>query len=438
MTSLAEDVLYLSLTDVDALERIATRGLDPEIIPTIAMRDVVAWAIDQYFASGMRQAPSRQALRDTWGEVIDDARVELLPEDEEVDTIDWALDELTSAFVHWRFQNFAREATTAMATAPSVDRVKMLSAVTNELFQISSSVQPQRSRETLATGARKSLDIYHTDAITGHFSRGMMFGLDLIDQHTYGIHPGELAMLAAGPKTGKSFFLAHVALEEFKRGRKVVLVTLENSVQMTLQRFVSLACGINGRDWQRGTCSPAEVSRVEEWVERLQNPLDTDGSIEIIMPEVGKRTVQAIVRYAQMQQADSLIIDQLTFLEHPKPGRKARHEIVGEIMHELKGAISTGPWPMACLLAHQINRPGVEAARKNGYLLMDHLAESAETERTVDWAFGLYQSREHRRIGSAVLQILAARREDDNAWEMTWEPFRGLVAAVQEIDLEEE
>lgn len=438
MTSRAEDCLYLSLTDVDALERIATRGIDEEMIPTVAMRPVVTWAVDQYFASGMRQAPSRVALRDTWGEVIDDARVELLPEDEEADTVDWALDELTSAFIHWKFQTFAREAATAMATAASVDRVKTLQAITNELFEISTSATPQRSRTDLATGARKALDVYRTDAMTGHFARGMMFGLDLVDQHTYGIHSGELAILAAGPKTGKSFMLAHVALQEFQAGRKVLLVTLENSVEMTMQRFVSLACGVNGRDWQRGTCTPEEVLRVEEWMQRLQNPLPTDGSVEVIMPEPGKRTVQSIVRYAQMVGAETLIVDQLTFMEHPSPGRKPRHEIVGEIMHDLKSAISTGPWPMACLLAHQINRPGVEAARKNGYLLMDHLAESAETERTVDWAFGLYQSREQKRIGAAVLQVLAARREDENAWEMAWEPHRGLVAAVREIELEED
>lgn len=430
-------MLYASLTDVDALEKISSNGIEPEVIPTSAMRPVVEWAIDQFFNSGMRQAPSREALIETWGETIDDARVELLPEDEEIDTIEWALSELASQYVHWRFQDYVREASTQMATAQSVERTKILDAVTNELFEISSSVQPRRSRTDIATGAAKVLDIYRSEAAAGHMARGMMFGLDLVDQHTYGIHPGELAILAGGPKTGKSYFVDKVALSEYEAGRKVMLVTLENSVEMTVQRLVSLGCGINGRDWQRGNCTPEEVARAEQWAQDFQNPTH-GGRIEVVMPEVGRRTAQAIVREAQMMGADSLIIDQLTFLEHPNPGRKARHEVVGEIMHTLKTAISTGPFPMPCLLAHQINRAGVEQARKSGYLLMEHLAEAAETERTVDWAFGLYQSREHRRIGAALLQVLAARREDNNAWEMSWEPYRGIVAAVQETELEED
>lgn len=437
MTSRAEDVLLLSLTDVDALEKIATRGIDQDAIPTVPMRQVVAWAVDQFFASGMTQAPSRQALLDTWGAVIDDARVELLPEDEEADTVDWALDELSSQYVHWRFQQFVREAATLMATTPSTDRVKALSVVTDELFSLTSKVQPQRAEASLSTGVQQELRRYAARAREEHVGAGMMFGLDSVDEHTYGIHPGELAIVAAGAKVGKSFFLDRVAVQEFLRGRRTVLFTLENSVEMTVARIITLQCGISYRSWQRGECTEREVQQVRQWAERLANPRDGDGTLEIIMPEQGRRTVQAMVRRAQMSDAQSLLIDQLTFVDHPKPGRKPRNEVVADILHELKASISTGPHPMACLLAHQINRSGVEAAKKAGRLSMEYLAESAEAERTADWVFGLHQSREQSKIGQANLQILASRRESDTTWEMTWEPYHGLVMANREVDLDE-
>lgn len=438
LTSRAEDVLYLSLTDVDALETIAKRGLDTDLIPTVPMRDVVTWAIEQYFASGMTQAPSRTALLDTWGEVIDDARVELLPEDEEADTISWALDDLASQYVHWRFQQFTKDAATAMATAPPTDRTKVLSVVTDELFHLNTAIQPQHSETGLSDGVHTAMMQYEVEQIEGHHRRGMMTGLELIDDHTYGIREGELAIFAAGPKTGKSFALDLFAINEFERGRKVVLFTLENSVEMTILRMMTLRCGVSYRSLQRGECSEMELERVRVWMDRLANPEPGDGVLEVIMPEPGQRTVQAMVRRARMSGADSVFIDQLTFVEHANPGRKQRNEVLGEILHELKAMISSGPNQMSCMLAHQINRAGVEAAKKAGQLAMEFLAESSETERTADWVFGLHQSREQGRIGEATLQILAARRERNTAWTMTWEPFHGLVAAVEEVDLDED
>jgi hypothetical protein len=145
--------------------------------------------------------------------------------------------------------------------------------------------------------------------------------------------------------------------------------------------------------------------------------------------------VEAMVREAHIREADSLAIDQLTFIESApvKGARPPRHEAVRDIMHELKVAISGGPRKLPCLLAHQVNREGMKAADKTGHLEMWMLAESSEVERTVDWAFGMYRSIDDRMTQSATLQTLAARREDVASWRMAYDPSIGLMRTIREI-----
>lgn len=435
MSSRAEDVVYLSLTDTDSLEALATIGLPEEAIPTEAMRPVVAWAIEQFFASGRTVAPSRDAMLQTWGEVIDDARVELLPEDEDADTVQWAIAELKSHYVHAQFEQWMRQAGSDMASVHSADRVKTLVEITDELFGLTLSVQPKHMQAEVSEGAAASIAAYEARARDGHQHRGMIFGLDAVDQHTYGIHPGEVCVLAAPTKTGKSWLINKAAIDNWEAGKRVVLFTLENSVEMTIDRIVCLHERINYRRYQRGECLPEELDSAKAFLERL-SANDSGGHLEIIMPEPGQRTMASMVRQAQLLGAEVILIDQLTFVEHANPGRKARNELIRDMMHDLKTLVSTGAEPISAMIAHQINRDGIKGARKSGYLQMDDMAEGSEVERTADWVFGLYQSSEQRKVGQALLQVLATRREDLNQWEILWEPARGLVAVLQEASLD--
>lgn len=436
MSSLAEDILFLSLTDTDSLETLVTIGLDSDAIPTEPMRPVVEWAIERFFESGRTRAPSRQALLDTWGTVIDDARVELMPEDEDFDTIEWAIEYLKSQYIHWQFQQWLKSSGTAMATAEVHERLPLVSAVTDELFDLVMKMQPRHMRVEITDGLQRALHDYQARVVEGHVTRGITFGTGMLelDQHTYGIHPGEVAVVAAGPKTGKSFMLDRVAKECWWTAKQdTVLFTLENSVKMTVDRIACIHLGIDSRRWQRGECLPEEVARVEEFIhETLPNH---EAKLHVIMPEPGKRSMAAMVREAQMLDAQALFIDQLTFVEHPDPGRKGRPEIIRDLMHSLKTLVSTGNQPIPVMIAHQINRDGMASARKTGYLLMDHMAEGSEVERTADWVFGLYQSADDRIAGEALFQVLAARREDTNNWKLIWQPGGGNVAVIGETEI---
>src|SRR5690606_29877190 len=159
----------------------------------------------------------------------------------------------------------------------------------------------------------------------------------------------------------------------------------------------------------------------------IENARDFETPLHLLRPAPGGRTVDSLVRQAQILEVDTLIIDQLSHLEPTKrfPGRPDLE--VGDIVFTLKNLISTGRYRMPCFLFHQINREGVKAADKENMLKMEHLAETAIVERTADWVFGIHRSDAERAMNRAKFQTLAARREVPQHFLLNWNVSQGQI-----------
>lgn len=432
MSTRPEIVLYSSLIDTDRLEYLAREGVDMDVIPTATMRPVVDWALKYFFDSGCKQAPSREALELEWGPILEAEEVCLEDPDEEYETAEWALEYLRSQYVYLQWQNWSKKAASDIASAFTSDRVGLFAQHANELGVILRKVTSQSNEAAGSNAIEDALRRYQERVELDGAPQGLLLGLQHLDEHTHGIHAGELAIMAAGPKTGKSWLLALAVLTEWSRGRRSILYTLENSVEMTVDRILCLHAHVSYRAFQRGECSQAELSQIEISRRVLQ---EYTGDCIAVMPQRGHRTIDAMVRDARMRGVDSLIIDQLTFVEATSTRNKARHEVLRDIMHDLKTEISTGNDKIPCLMAHQINREGVKAADKTGHLEMWMLAESSEVERTADWVFGVYRRPDDRIAEIARLQVLASRREDLNAWMMAYNPGFGIISTTRELVL---
>lgn len=432
MTTQSEDTLYSSLTDVDALEQLAKIGLDEQCIPTHAMRPVVAWALDYYFRTGQMQAPSRDALMESWGQVIEDAEVEIAEVDIQIDDIQWAIKALKAHYAMWKFQQWQKEAAEKIASSVLDERVASLEIVTGDLVQVTLSLRDLTAEVEGVQGYTQALADYRKREAEALKSRGMTFGIAEIDEFTYGIHEGELAVMAAGPKTGKSVAMALFLLNEWRQGRRSTLYTLENSVKMTYDRLICMHLGIDHDAFRRGTASEEDTHRVEVFLK--ERGADLEDLIRVVQPQKGQRTVEWMTRHARTLRTESLFIDQLTFVE-PSHRSLRGPEAIKDIMHDLKLAISTGHNPIPTALAHQINREGMREAKKNGWLEMYMLAEGSEVERTADWVFGLYASPDERKAQMIKWQTLATRRGSSNKnWRMAWRPWVDQVEALGEIE----
>jgi hypothetical protein len=428
----AETVLYASLTEVDALEELADTGLDPACIPTTGMRDVVTWAVDYFYRSGRTKAPSRELLQEQWGHRLEQCNIELPDEDLEIDDVWASIAYLRSQYVLAESQRLQREIAVAMAQAEPGERVEAVHEAAAAFHQLSMTVRDRSQEVEGIQGLKDSLARYEQRAAAPQTVRGMSVGMKEVDEHTQGIHDGEIAVWAAPPKGAKSWSATHVGHTEWKRGRVTVLYTLENSVKMSYDRLACQICCVDYREYQKGTCSPEEIERVRTWL--AQNETELKDGLHILSPEV--RTPAALIRQAQSYGADSVIIDQLSHIHHPAPnGRRPKHETIAEIMTELSELITTGRRNPPLFLNVQINREGVAAAQKAGKLELQHLADSSAIERWSSWVFGLIRSETEIAAGMATLQMLASRRMDLKNWRAAWEPWYGTQQVLSEVTL---
>ncbi|MET7363302.1 DnaB-like helicase C-terminal domain-containing protein [Streptomyces sp. NPDC005562] len=434
MSGHAEAVLYASLTEVEALEELADTGLDPECIPLAGMRDVVSYAVEYFYRSGRTKAPSRELLIEQWGHRLEQCQVELPDEDVQVDEVFSAIEYLRSQHVLAESQRLQREIAVGMAQAEPNQRVEAVHEAAQAFHELSMAVRDRSSEVEGIQGLNDSLARYDQRAAAPKVVTGLSLGIEAVDQHTLGVHGGEICTWAAPPKGAKSWTSTHVAHTEWDADRETVLYTLENSVGMSYDRLACQICCVDYREYQKGTCTPEDVDRVRTWLSENADRL-RDG-LHILSPDGGLRTPSALIRQAQSYGAKSIIIDQLSHIEHPAPNaRRPRHEAVAEIMSELATLITTGRYNPPLFLCAQINREGVAAAAKAGKLELQHLAESASIERYSSWVFGLMRSETEITAGMATLQMLASRRMDLKCWRMAWEPWFGTQHALGEVSL---
>ncbi|MFD8650713.1 DnaB-like helicase C-terminal domain-containing protein [Streptomyces mirabilis] len=434
MSTHAEATLYASLTDVDALEQLADTGLAPECIPMEGMRDVVAYSVEYFHRSGRTKAPSRELLTEQWGKRLEQCQVTLPEADVQVDEVWAAIEYLRSQYVLAESQRVQRDIAVEIAQAEAHERVDAIHKAAASFHALSMSVRDRSAEVEGITGLRDSLARYDQRAAAPKVITGMSLGILAVDEHCLGIHDGEICTWAAPPKGAKSWTSTHVAHTEWERGRVVVVYTLENSVSMSYDRLACQICCVDYREYQKGTAAPEEVDRVREWL--TVNESNLKDGLHILSPDSGRRTPAALVRQAQSYGAKSIIIDQLSHIEHPSPDpRRAQHQKIADIMAELSTIITTGHQQLPIFLNAQINREGVAAASKAGRLELQHLAESAAIERYSSWVFGLMRSETEIAAGMATLQMLASRRMDLKNWRMAWEPWYGTQHSLGEVTL---
>lgn len=434
----AEKVLFGLVTELSSVEELILSGFKVEWIPSAELRPIYEWAIHQYKISGNLFAPTPKMFMETeapgyggksYGEVLYDNGIII---DEVPDEpVSWVIETLRSRELTKRTEEFVTDLSEEILAAPHDKRAEIFGSHIAEGVQIHLGQQTKRNVFELQADGEDIITEYERRAADVDAYRGLQLGLPEVDAHMHGLYEGELMVVSAPPKGSKSYMIARIALKEFELGRKVALFTLENSIDMMRDRIACLATGVHPQRFEQGNCTEAEEAAVREWVKKLG---DGQGHLFIIQPPLGSRTAETMISEAQIRGVDSVLIDQLTFVDAPDPKATGPQKI-RDIMHTIKALISTGPHKMPCVLTHQLTRDGIKVAKKTGHLEMYDLAEGSEAEKTADWVFSMWQSEDAKQVGQFLFQILASRRRDRKHWLVNWDIESGHMSVYGEADL---
>jgi replicative DNA helicase len=426
-----EGDFYRHLTDSDSMAYIVEVNLAPEVLPTPELRPVYAYSLDYYLGSHRERVVSMDALATyevsagvTLLHLLVDHEIALTPPEMPISDV---IEKLKATWITKEFLLWQKATANKMSTAPMAERLAVAQEASVSLVRLSASLASTRAQVDAREALGGRLEAYAARA--GGYTPGALLGIPEVDNYFGGLQPGEVGLIGAFAKMGKSMFAGRMAWKEHSRDKVVVLYTLENAVAMTLDRIACIAAMVDTSAWAQGQVSEEDYARVQKYVEIMA---ESKTPLHVLQPDGEHRNVQAMVRQAQALDADVVIIDQLSHVRHPDPRNKPRNEIVRDIMQDLSLYAQDPREPLPIWVFAQIGRKGQDEAEKRGYYRIDDFAESSETERSADIGFTLFQSGDRVQLHRVLFQTLFARRVPVKWWEFEWRTNYAHLKFLQE------
>lgn len=394
-----EQGLISKLTNLDSLQAIWDLGLREEVFEDPMHRATFKIAIDYWHTNGMKLAPTEAVLLHEF------SSLNLAPVEE---STRWLVEQLQKRFSANQTQQILLEAGERAVSDPQA----ALDIMFRRSWTASQVTNARGNRMDLATNVEERRARYVQRE--QNLRTGVLLGLPEVDEKTRGLLPGELGLVAAYSKVGKSWTLCQAAVNAIRTGIKPLFVTLEMSPEEMEVRIDAVFSGVSYNRLNAGRLHLDESDRLRA----AQEEMAALGSFYLERPERGERTITHLANRARQLGCGLLLIDQLSFLESP-----GRYQSVGEqhsaIVFETKNEITrdeAGQIP--CLMAVQLNRDSVKA---NKPPQLHNMANTSDLERTADMIFALHRGEEERVNNAMKFAILGNRRGDIGSWLLQWQ-----------------
>ena len=202
----------------------------------------------------------------------------------------------------------------------------------------------------------------------------MHFPFKALDDKVQGLEGGDLIVIGARPAVGKSAFVAQLALNFVKDGKRVGFYSLEMKEKQLYERFSALSSGL--------TMDKIRTAEQFESNEEMQLFEDGNSFLEdktTLFISNGARTVSQIRHESKHMQYDLIIIDYLQLLIPESNYRGNRYAEVGEISHALKALAMDFNIPIIAL--SQLNRVSAGNGQDIKPPTMAEMRESGDIEQ---------------------------------------------------------
>ena len=275
------------------------------------------------------------------------------------------------------------ERITRMAYRGYDDVEKMLDKAESMIFKIAESKQ---KKDVVSLKELAGLKISSLDEMSKYKGglRGLSSGFTDYDSLTSGFHGSDLIILAARPAMGKTAFALNLALNVAKRGKHVLIFSLEMGNEQLFERLLSIDSKIKLKSIKDGTLADDDYTLLGNSMGRLSElPLCISDSSSVNILEI-----KAVARRLKAEgKLDFLLIDYLQLITPSEGSKKSREQEISEISRSLKIIAKELDIPVITL--SQLSR-GVESRNDKRPILSD-LRESGAIEQDADMVMFLYR-----------------------------------------------
>jgi len=253
---------------------------------------------------------------------------------------------------------------------------------------------------------------------------GVPTGFPTIDAATNGLQNGQLIIIVAPPKTGKSTLALQIAQNIHLKGSTPMFQSFEMTNQEQLSRYVAMRARVSHTRYQVGGLTDEEESRVKAKLQAIKNMREkfwlvgaTEGS-----------TVSNIASKIQIHQPDVVFIDGMYLMVDENGEKPGSPQALTNITRSLKR------------LAQRVNKPIVistqvlENKMRNGQVTTDAIGYSSSFHQDADVIFGL-QKEDENVDDTRLLKVIASRNSGPAEVSMLWDWNSGQFREIDETDL---
>ena len=226
-------------------------------------------------------------------------------------------------------------------------------------------------------------------------------GFTDLDEITWGLHPGEMFVLAARPSVGKTALAMNIAEHLSLNGQSVGVFSLEMTKESLMQRLLCARAKVNHHHIRKGMLSAEETNRLMKAASELAKAklvIDDTGGLSLIKLQARAR------RMKQQYGISVLVIDYLQLMNAKVRQSDNRQVEVSAISSGIKAIGKELNVPVVVL--SQLSRKSEDRGNNSEPKLSD-LRESGSIEQDADTVLLMYRekSKVKEEGGSQTVQI---------------------------------
>lgn len=253
---------------------------------------------------------------------------------------------------------------------------------------------------------------------------GVATGFPTIDQVTNGLQKGQLIVVVATPKTGKSTLALQIANNIHKQGLSPMFQSFEMTNREQQDRYDSMRAQVSHNRLITGSLNADEEKRYKESLETMAD----DNTNFWLVDSAHGVTVSAIQSKVQTLQPDVIFIDGVYLMMDEQTGESNTPQALTGITRSLKR------------LAQRMNKPVVITTQalnwktKKGKVSTDSIGYSSSFLQDADVVFGL--EREDESVDDTrILKVMAARNSGNVEASLMWDWASGMFREMSSDDV---
>lgn len=330
---------------------------------------------------------------------------EILPRRYLSDPVEYLIDEVIRAHKDRLFLDMVEEATAAYTKAG--DSELGAARIRAGMLEYDGSSAAKSHDKHLSDAADADYQAYLERAERGTDMLGIPTGFTIIDRATGGLQPGQLIVLVAPPKLGKSTIALKTSINVHQAGHEVVFTSFEMSNTEQTNRHHAIRSGVSHTRLTRG-----KLDKIEH--KRFKTMLDTLPEGFYLTDAAEGMTISAVQAKVAKYQPKLLVIDGVYLMHDEVSGERNTPQALTNITRNLKAFAQRNDIPVI------ITTQALGWKMRGSKVTSDSIGYSSSFLQDADVLLGLEYVEEDDDT-SRRLKILASRNSGLDETELSWD-----------------